>query len=60
MPEENPIILNNGWSAISYLRTDLVPADLVFAEIVNDNNLVIVKNHLGQAYLDWDFNGLKA
>ena len=59
LPEENPIILNNGWSAISYLRTDMVPADLVFAEIVNDNNLVIVKNHLGQAYLpDWDFNGI--
>ena len=59
VPEENPITLNNGWSAISYLRTDLVPADLVFAEIVNDNNLVIVKNHLGQAYLaDWDFNGI--
>ena len=59
LPEENPITLNNGWSAISYLRTDLAPADLVFAEIVNDNNLVIVKNHLGQAYLpDWDFNGL--
>jgi len=59
LPEENPITLNNGWSAISYLRTDMVPADLVFAEIVNDNNLVIVKNHLGQAYLpDWDFNGI--
>ena len=59
LPEENPITLNNGWSAISYLRTDMVAADLVFAEIVNDNNLVIVKNHLGQAYLpDWDFNGI--
>ena len=59
LPEENPITLNNGWSAISYLRTDMVPVDLVFSEIVNNNNLVIVKNHLGQAYLpDWDFNGL--
>ena len=59
LPEENPIPLNNGWSAISYLRTDAVPADLVFEEIVNDNNLVIAKNHLGQAYLpDWDFNGI--
>ena len=59
LPEENPIPLNNGWSAISYLRTDAVPADLIFAEIVNDNNLVIAKNHLGQAYLpDWDFNGI--
>ena len=59
LPEDNPISLNNGWSAISYLRTDEVPADLVFAEIVNNNNLVIVKNYLGQAYLpDWNFNGL--
>ena len=58
-PEENPIPLNNGWSAISYLRIDEVPADMVFAEIVNDNNLVIAKNHLGQAYLPaWNFNGI--
>ena len=58
-PEDNPIPLNNGWSAISYLRTDEVSADLVFAEIVNNNNLVIAKNHLGQAYLpDWNFNGI--
>ena len=36
-----------------------MPADLVFEEIVNENNLVIVKNHLGQAYLpDWNFNGI--
>ena len=59
VPEENPIPLNNGWSAISYLRIDEVPAELIFAEIVNENNLVIVKNHIGQAYLpDWDFNGI--
>ena len=59
LPEENPIILDNGWSAISYLRTDAVPADLVFAQIVNENNLVIAKNNLGQAYLpEWDFNGI--
>ena len=59
LPEDNPISLNNGWSAIPYLRTDEVPADLVFAEIVNNNNLVIVKNYLGQAYLpDWNFNGI--
>jgi len=59
VPEENPIPLNNGWSAVSYLRIDEVPAELIFAEIVNENNLVIVKNHLGQAYLpDWDFNGI--
>ena len=59
VPEENPIPLNNGWSAVSYLRIDEVPAELIFAEIVNENNLVIAKNHLGQAYLpDWDFNGI--
>ena len=59
-PEANPIPLNNGWSAISYLRTDEVPANLIFAEIVNDNNLVIAKNYSGQAYLpDWDFNGME-
>ena len=59
VPEENPIPLSNGWSAVSYLRIDEVPAEHIFAELVNENNLVIVKNHLGQAYLpDWDFNGI--
>ena len=59
IPEDNPIYLSNGWSAISYLRTEEVSAELVFSEIVDDNNLVIVKNHLGQAYLpDWNFNGI--
>ena len=47
LPEENPIYLNSGWSTISYLRTDQVSADLIFNEIVNDNNLVSQK-HLGK------------
>lgn len=59
LPEENPITLNSGWSAISYLRVDEVSAELIFTELVSENNLVIAKNHLGQAYLpDWNFNGI--
>ena len=58
-PDENPIILNNGWSTISYLRVDEVSAELIFAELEGENNLVIAKNYLGQAYLpEWDFNGI--
>lgn len=58
-PEENPINLNQGWSTISYLRLDEVSAELIFQDIVINNNLVLVKDHIGQAYLpSWDYNGL--
>ena len=42
-----------------YLRTDEVPADMVFAEIVNNNNLVIVKNYLGRLSSRLELYGLE-
>lgn len=56
-PEVNAIPLNEGWNTISYLRSESAPTDAVFEDVVE--NVVIVKNGVGQAYLpDWGFNGI--
>jgi len=58
-PGENPIELNAGWNMIGYLRTEAAAADLVLADLVVEDNLIIAKNFLGLAYLpEWNFNGL--
>lgn len=55
-PESNPLSLVSGWNIISYLRIEPAPANLVFNEL---NNLVIVKDYTGAAYLpNWNFNGI--
>ena len=43
-PDENAINLENGWNMISYLRLNPAPANLVFQDLVEEENLVIVKN----------------
>ena len=58
-PEENFIYLENGWNTISYLRLNPAPANLVFQDLVEEGNIVIVKDGLGAAFLpDWDFNAI--
>ena len=58
-PEENPIDLNEGWNIIAYLRTEAAFADLVFGNLVEAGNLVIVKDYEGNAFLpEWGFNGI--
>jgi hypothetical protein len=58
-PEDNPIDLTAGWNMIGYLRTDEVNIESILAEIHDDENLIIAKDHLGSAYLpEWDFNGI--
>nr|MCS5663219.1 hypothetical protein [Flavobacteriales bacterium] len=58
-PEENPIEFGAGWNMIGYLRAEAALADLVLADLVDQDNLVIAKNSLGSAYLpDWNFNGI--
>lgn len=58
-PESNPIELVAGWNIISYLRLEAAAADLVFAELNAQGNIVIAKDATGAAYLpDWDFNGI--
>ena len=57
--EGNPIYLIEGWSMIAYYPTLAISADLIFSELTNDNNLIIVKDHIGNAFLpEWDFNGI--
>jgi CTP:molybdopterin cytidylyltransferase MocA len=59
LPEENPIDLVAGWNMIGYLRLDGAPADLVLADLVANDNVVIAKDYLGSAYLpEWGFNGI--
>jgi len=59
IPENSPLNLDAGWSIISYLRLDDVSADLIFQDLLSNNNLIIAKNNLGAAYLpEWNFNGI--
>jgi len=49
----------DGWNLIAYLRVDPALADLVFATLVASDQLVIVKDYLGNAFLpNWGFNGI--
>lgn len=59
VPEDNPIFLTEGWNMIAYLRLNPSSCDLVFESLTNSNQLVIVKDSDGYAYLpEWDFNGI--
>ena len=58
-PEENPIILAEGWNIIGYLRKEPADTIKVFADIHADGNLIIVKDSTGKIYLpEWDYNGI--
>lgn len=55
-PEDNPILLTEGWNMIAYLRTNPSPTNLVFEDV---NNLVIVKDNIGMVHLpEFDYNGI--
>ncbi|MDA7787266.1 choice-of-anchor B family protein [bacterium] len=59
VPEEQPIYLSSGWNLISYLRTVPASVDQIFLDLVEQNNLVILKNYLGDPYLpNWDYNSI--
>ena len=58
-PEENPNNLPSGWFMMGYLRLEGVPMDLLLADLVEEQYILIVKDYLGQAYLpDWNFNAI--
>jgi len=41
------------------LRLDDVSADLIFQDLLTNDNLIIAKNNLGSAYLpEFNFNGI--
>ena len=55
-PENHPITLTEGWNMIGYLRTEDASTIDVFEGI---NDLVIVKNNIGMAYLpEFNFDGI--
>ena len=59
LPEENSVSLPSGWSMVGYLRIEPAPADLVFSDFASSDNLIIVKDYTGLAYLpEWSFNGI--
>jgi hypothetical protein len=59
LPEDNDVGLVAGWNMVGYLRLEAAAADLVFAELVDADNMIIAKNYLGDAFLpEWDFNGI--
>ena len=58
-PEDQPIALQSGWNMVSYLRETSAPADVVLADLTDNDNLAIVKDYNGNPYLpEWDFNGI--
>lgn len=58
-PNDYPIPLDPGWNMVGYLLQESMDAEIVFEDIVDDNNLTIVKDGFGNAFLpDWDFNGI--
>lgn len=58
-PNDYPLTLEEGWNMVGYLLQQPKNVELVFTEIVAEDNLIIVKDVFGHAYLpDWDFNGI--
>ena len=58
-PEENSLILLEGWNFIAYLRTEIASADLILADLVEQNKVIIAKDSAGNAFLpEWGFNGI--
>jgi len=56
-PNEVPLVLPEGWSLLGYLRTN--PADCVAVFDAISDEIVLVKDYLGNAYLpNWNFNGI--
>ena len=58
-PEDHPIFLEGGWNLVSYLREYPASVDEVMADLLMDNNLIIVKDYNGEVYLpQWNYNGI--
>jgi hypothetical protein len=55
-PTQTQIALIKGWNIISYLRDSEIPCETAFAGL-KENNLLIVKNNNGAAYIpQWEDN----
>lgn len=57
LPEENPLMLEQGWNMIAYLRDTPADINLVMQDI--ESNIIIVKDELGNVYFpEWGFNNI--
>jgi dienelactone hydrolase len=56
---ENTISLNEGWNLIANYNTEITSSDSSFAQLLETQNVVIIKDYIGNALLpEWDYNGL--
>jgi len=57
-PENSPIVLNEGWNLLGYLRLDPINLESLFTEpLLSD--IIIIKNAEGLAFLpEYDYNGI--
>ena len=57
-PENSPIIINEGWNLLGYLRLEPINLELLFTEPIL-SEIVIIKNSEGLAFLpEFDYNGI--
>jgi hypothetical protein len=58
-PAIHPVSLQEGWNMIGFLPTTEINAEDVLYSLVNENQLIIAKDYMGNAYIpDWGFNGI--
>jgi len=58
-PELHPIELEAGWNMVGYLRAQSADATMILGDITANENLLIAKDYMGNAYLpQWNFNGI--
>lgn len=56
---ENSITLNEGWNLAANYKTSPINSDLAFSSILETQNVVIIKDYIGNALLpEWGFNGI--
>ena len=57
-PENYPIVLNQGWNLLGYLRLEPIDLEVLFPEPML-SEIVIIKNSDGLAFLpEYDYNGI--
>lgn len=56
-PEEHTIYCESGWNIISYLRDSPYDAEICFAPLTENDNLILAKDNAGNVYIpEFDIN----
>ena len=59
LPGDHPIEITEGWSMIAYMRMTRADALAALQPLIDEDNLVIAKNYMGQAVMpEWNYNGI--